>query len=250
MPALPPSFPLPTLAVRPWPDPVIDQVGHDPRSPYVETFWLGVLGPTATWLLRRLAAGLEASPSGFDLDLATTAHELGLGARADQGSPFARSIARCCRFGAADLVDEATLRVRRKLPPLTRTQIARLPGPLQAAHRSWSEQQAPGSSVAVTALRNRARHLALSLLELGEDGEATERQLHRWRIHPAMAHDATAWAVARHRAAREAAAASASSADPAAVGSARPVPAVDVAPPRVLRPSQPDEPAGDPPEAA
>jgi hypothetical protein len=53
-------------------------------------------------------------------------------------------------------------------------------------------------------LRNRARHLALSLLELGEDGEATERQLHRWRIHPAMAHDATAWAIARHRAAQAA----------------------------------------------
>ncbi len=67
------------------------------------------------------------------------------------------------------------------------------------------EREAPGSALAVEQLRNRARHLALSLLELGEDGEATERQLHRWRIHPAMAHDATAWAVARHRQATSAA---------------------------------------------
>jgi hypothetical protein len=34
-------------------------------------------------------------------------------------------------------------------------------------------------------MRNRSRRLALSLLELGEDLEATERQLHRWRFHPA-----------------------------------------------------------------
>lgn len=34
-----------TLAIRPWPDPVIDTLGHDPRSLYVERFWLPTLGP-------------------------------------------------------------------------------------------------------------------------------------------------------------------------------------------------------------
>lgn len=203
MPDLPPA-PVPSLEVRPWPDPVIDEVGHDPRSPYVERFWLSVLGPTSTWLLRRLVAGLEASPAGFTLDLGATATELGLGGHSGPSSPFIRSIQRCCRFGAADLVDGGTLRVRRKLPPLTRAQVERLPASLRAAHDAWTASRAPGTTVAVEQLRNRARHLALSLLELGEDGEATERQLHRWRIHPAMAHDATAWAVARHRAARAA----------------------------------------------
>ena len=28
-----------TVHVTPWPDPVIDAVGHDARSPYVERFW-------------------------------------------------------------------------------------------------------------------------------------------------------------------------------------------------------------------
>ncbi|MGQ0832701.1 MAG: hypothetical protein ACT4OV_13595 [Microthrixaceae bacterium] len=196
-----PTFPTASLSVRPWPDPVIDEVGHDPRSPYVERFWLGVLGPTATWLLRRLVAGLEDSPSGFDLDLPLTASELGLRYHPGAHSPFLRTIQRCCRFGATDLVDGETLRVRRKLPPLTRAQIERLPEPLQAAHLRWTAAHPAGSTLGVEQLRNRARHLALSLLELGEDGEATERQLHRWRIHPAMAHAATAWAVARHRSA-------------------------------------------------
>ena len=45
-----------TLTIQPWPDPVIDTVGHDPRSAYVETFWLPTLGPTALLLLRHLAS--------------------------------------------------------------------------------------------------------------------------------------------------------------------------------------------------
>ena len=190
-----PTFPLPTLTVQPWPDPVIDAVGHDVRSAYVEHFWLGVLGPSATWLLRRLAAGLDDDPEGFELDLALAATQLGLGNRSGRHSPFFRSIERCCRFGVAQHLDAATLRVRRKLPPLTRAQVMRLPLELQDAHRTWTE--GPSTDLPVEQLRERARGLALSLLELGEAAEVTERQLHTWRFHPAVAHDAVAWAVQR-----------------------------------------------------
>src|SRR5580704_15030044 len=64
------------LRIVGWPDPVIDRLGFDPRSVYVETFWLGVLGPTCTWFLRLVATGLDDNPDGFDLDLATTARAL------------------------------------------------------------------------------------------------------------------------------------------------------------------------------
>ena len=49
----------------------------------------------------------------------------------------------------------------------------------------------------VSAATKALQALALSLLELGEDTEATERQLHTWRLHPAIAHEAVAWAVER-----------------------------------------------------
>ena len=52
-----------TLAVLPWADPVIDPIGHDPRSRYVELFWLGVLGPTATTMLDFPLAG-ALTPDG------------------------------------------------------------------------------------------------------------------------------------------------------------------------------------------
>jgi hypothetical protein len=89
------------------------------------------------------------------------------------------------------------LAVRRRLPPLSRRQAARLSPALQAAHERWQAEQLkepPGE-----AQRRRARQLALSLLELGEDREAAERQLLRWRYHPALAREAAAWAGEQHR---------------------------------------------------
>jgi hypothetical protein len=194
-----PAFPAPTLRVLPWEDLVIDELGHDPRSLYVERFWLGILGPSATWLLRRVAGELEAHPDGFELDLVGTALELGLGHKAGRHAPFVRCIDRCCRFGLARADDATTLLVRRKLPPLTRVQVERLPEHLRREHGRWQEHPTPGSPVVLEQLRQRARQLALSLLQLGEDAPAAERQLHRWRVHPSVAHEAIEWAVARHR---------------------------------------------------
>src|SRR5690606_21533957 len=81
----------PTVRVVPWPDPLVEAAGHDPRSPYVERYWLGVLGPTATWLVRRLAERLEAEPEGFDLELGSLAAELGVGHRGGRQAPFLRT---------------------------------------------------------------------------------------------------------------------------------------------------------------
>lgn len=41
-------FPLPAdhLRISRWDDPVVDAIGHDPRSTYVERFWLALLGPS------------------------------------------------------------------------------------------------------------------------------------------------------------------------------------------------------------
>ncbi|HEV3494791.1 MAG TPA: hypothetical protein VHA34_00415 [Actinomycetes bacterium] len=184
------------IPVRPWPDGVIDALGHDPRSVYVERFWLGILGPSTTWLLRFLANRLDASPEGFDLDLAATAQALGLGSKGGRHSPFMRALSRCCQFDAAEARADGTLAVRRKLPPLNRRQILRLPPDLAAAHQAWQESQL--QTPAHEQQRRRARRLALSLIELGEDAEEAEHQLTRWKFHPTLCREATAWAVERH----------------------------------------------------
>jgi hypothetical protein len=189
---------IPILHIRPWPDPVIDKVGHDPRSTYVERFWLSVLGPSTTWLLRRIATSLEQSPAGFDLPLVDTARALGIGGDG-KGSPFIRALNRCCQFEVARPEDDGVLAVRRRLPPLNRRQLVRLPEGLQAEHDAWLTGALREPEI--DKLRRRSRRLALSLLELGEDLEATERQLQRWRFHPAICHESVQWAWREHLAA-------------------------------------------------
>ena len=190
------------VAVRPWPDSVIDEVGHDPRSAYVERFWLGVLGPSSVVFLRRLATELEASPSGFTLPLEETARTLGLGMKGGRNSPFLRTITRCAQFHLLHFDERAeTILARRKLPPLTRGQVTKLPERLQQQHHDWQANPA----LADARQRTRGRRLALSLFELGEGVETAELQLLRWRFPPAVAREATAWAWRRHAEAQAAA---------------------------------------------
>jgi hypothetical protein len=145
------------LTVVPWPDVVIDALGHDPRSPYVETYWLAVLGPSTTWLLRRLAFRLEAEPDGFSLDLAETARSLGLGAKGGRHSPFVRALGRCVSFDLARPESYDSLAVRRRLPPLSRRQVLHLPPSLQQSHQRWQDAQLgpPGAEHQRAALNGR-----------------------------------------------------------------------------------------------
>jgi hypothetical protein len=184
------------LLVRPWSDPVIDQIGYDARSPYVERFWLGVLGPSATWFMRYVADRFDVAPNGFDLDIFDCARAIGLGRPWGTTAAFPRMINRVCQFGCGRLLNRVTLEVRRTMPPLTRRQVERLSDALRADHARWVDQSP--AAAAAAALRDRARRLALSLLELGEDAETTERQLLRWRFPEPIAHEATTWSIERH----------------------------------------------------
>ena len=183
------------LHVSPWPDQVVDTLGFDARSAYVEDFWLSVLGPSTVWFLRRLAAGFDYSPQGFDLDLGETARSLGLGDRSGRHSPFVRSINRTIQFGLAQLVGDDQLFARRRLPPLNRQQVARLSPSLQARHAAWQEEQlrAPSGDQQV----RQARRLALCLLGLDDDYGAVERQLLGWRYPDHVAREAVGWACAQ-----------------------------------------------------
>lgn len=132
-----------TLAIVPWDDPVLEARGHDPRSEYVERFWLPILGPSTTWLLRRFARGFEEVPGGFRIDLADTSRALGLGEGTGRNSMITRSVERACQFGMAQRHGIDRLSVRTHLPPLTQRQVGRLPLALQMAHqRRIDEEQA------------------------------------------------------------------------------------------------------------
>jgi len=186
-----------TVTITPWPDPVIDTLGFDPRSSYVETFWLPTLGPTSVLLLRHLAARLDREPQGFDLVLADTSQALGLGARDGNSSPLVRCLARLVQFDVACDDGRGTLAVRRHVPPVNRRHIRRLPVALQAAHAEWVQAQL--SEPPLERARRRARRLALTLLEQSEDPDRVEHALRTAGFQPTVCHESARWAVAKHR---------------------------------------------------
>lgn len=182
---------LQSIIVLPWPDPMVDAFGHDPRSPYVERFWLGILGPSTTWLLRRFAEGFDDHPEGYELDLSVLAFELGLGAGQGRHGSFTRTLQRCVQFGLAHPHSHG-LSVRRRVPPLTQRQVSRLPAPVQAAHRAWADDEDDRRHEA------RARTLAAAIVAAGTIAAAqVERDLQLVGVPPRISVGAARWALER-----------------------------------------------------
>jgi hypothetical protein len=124
------------LTVVPWHDATVEAVGFAARSAYVEWFWLPVLGPSATWLLRRIDFGFDDFPDGYVLDAHATAASLGIAARDDSGTIFARAVSRLQMFGVAQ-TSGTGLAVRRVMPPVPHRHLSRMPTHLRSAHDDW-----------------------------------------------------------------------------------------------------------------
>ena len=154
----------PLATIRPWLDPVVDERGHDPRSGYVERYWLGVIGPTATWIARRFADEFDRSPDGFTIDLEHTATTMGLSFSRGAHSPFGKALHRCVMFGLA-LPIEGGFAMRRRFPTVARRHIDRLPPDVQAAHDEWAR----------LAIRSDRREIEQRLVEAGIPPAAAAR---------------------------------------------------------------------------
>jgi hypothetical protein len=126
------------IEVACWRDSVVERVGFDACGDYVELFWLPIIGPTSTWLLRRLAVMTVLHPDGASLDATATAQSLGLGTNTSAQGSLIRSLHRLSIFGLVRMIGNR-VEVRTVVPPLTMKHLARLPEHLQNAHFLWSE---------------------------------------------------------------------------------------------------------------
>lgn len=202
--SVPPAFSTDPLRITPWDDSVIDQVGFDARDVYVERFWLPVLGPTATFVLRQFADRFDRQPQGFSLTIDEIAHTVGLSHKAGRSSPVCKAIDRLFHYRIAQpciggrparrrrppgLVDGMT--VRRRLPPIARRMIDRFP-PALREHHAVHLSRHPRGVVRVPPAT--AEQLARTLLSLGEDPVDIRRHLRIMR-QPDEVVDAVAGAV-------------------------------------------------------
>lgn len=187
------------VPIRAWPDPVIDTIGHDPRSLYAEKFWLPTLGPTSLLLLRHLARRFEhgeGTDSVLELSLAAMSQTLGLGPRTGKNSPLVRSLGRLGQFDLSYAHSDGTVAVRRNLPPIGRRHQRRLPKSLTEEHQRWLGRSGGSREL----VERRARRVALTMAELGEDVDLIEHTLFVMGFQPMVCRDAATWAHARHRA--------------------------------------------------
>ncbi len=185
-----------TIVLSRWIDPLLDKLGHDPRSRYVERFWLPVLGPSTVVFLRYCADQLDdaGTTAAVEIELEAVARHLGLGHKGGRNSALTRTILRSCRFGAARAGRGNNLELRRGIPPLNRTQVNHLPKSLQTEHRFFVENH-PRHDEAVV---NRVRRLALGLVECGDTITVAEGQLASWKVPPSVAAEAVRWAWSHH----------------------------------------------------
>ncbi|HVX18376.1 MAG TPA: hypothetical protein VHA73_10125 [Acidimicrobiales bacterium] len=132
------------LTVTPWRDEVVEAHGYGPRSMYVEVCWLPTLGPSSTWLYRRLGSWAEFNPDGVQVDTADLAASLGLGQGLGRHSLLSRTVDRLIRFEAARWAG-SDLQVRTALGALP----LKLAGRLSPTALSFHEQmlRRPGNSI-------------------------------------------------------------------------------------------------------
>jgi hypothetical protein len=123
----------PEITVVPWEDPIVEGPGHWPGDPYIEYCWLGVLGPSTTFLWARLARLGAEAPSTV-VDVSDLAISLGLGEGLSSSAPLPRSLVRLVQFGCAHGTGREGLAVRLALPHVSPRQLGRLSSSARQAH--------------------------------------------------------------------------------------------------------------------
>lgn len=181
------------LSFHRWPDVLVDRLGYDAESDYVEYFWLPILGPSSIWLFRRVSQMLKAAPSGVQVKTLPFGRSLGLGGNSGGKSLIAKTLARCVYFEVARPTGPNSFSFKQKLAPLSSRQLDRLPNELKDLH-------CHGASLFIGRREGevlQARRMALSLAYLGEDHEFIRSQLREWRFSTSAIEEATAWLGSR-----------------------------------------------------
>lgn len=118
-----------------WPIERTDAPSYPADSPYVETFWLPSLGPSSTWLLRKLAAGLQGRQT-FVVLMPDLARHIGLSPSLSNG-PLVKTMGRLERLKMIRPTAINHWKVRCILPGVPFATLSHLPPALQSLHEVW-----------------------------------------------------------------------------------------------------------------
>lgn len=174
-----------SIRVEPWTEGPGADLRHDPRSEYAERYWLGLVGPTSLMCLRLTATELDRSPSGFEMDTAATAVQLGVSPKAG-AKGLDRALRRLQQYQMAAAGPGGSVwAVRRAMPDVPSHMLARLPEHLRRTHRADAEAAGLADWT-----WDRAAAVAATLASSGERSETVAGQLRRLGVPADMAGEA------------------------------------------------------------
>ena len=148
--ALPPSG---LLTITAWRHAIVTPSCDLATCTYLERFWLGILGPTATWLTRYLSRVITDAnrrpdpPVARSIDWHELSARLGVSAHPLHDSVLSRAVNRLIMFNFATTLDHAgepCLAVRRTAPRIPERLLDRLHPVLLEEHIQLSFQRFTG----------------------------------------------------------------------------------------------------------
>ena len=181
----------------PWVGGGLGRTGWDPRSAYVERFWVGVVGPSVIWLMRLLAREFDELESGVSLtlDMEEVARRLGLRYRGGRHSSLMRALNRAELFRLIRRRYDGVIEVACLMPPVPQRMRGRLPERFQQEIGQWSLTEAPRSFAETGRMSGGgARLLATCLAQRGHGQQETAERLIMLGVSPPLARQAAAGA--------------------------------------------------------
>jgi hypothetical protein len=108
-----------------------DNIGHDPRAPYIERFWLPLIGPSAAWLVRLAAYGFDTTNT-YQTDATALAQAIGIRTASRLNTTFNRLE----YFGLATPTP-GQWALRAAIPWLDNGHVRHLTPNLKTEHGAW-----------------------------------------------------------------------------------------------------------------
>lgn len=152
-------------------------------DPYIETFWLPVLGPTATWLMNELCFQALTSSGSFTIPTHEMSLRVGTGSREGTSSPVVKQLSRLCQAHVVYRYSQSEYLVPRTIEPVKKPLILKLSDEQLARHEKWMDrlQTSPAETQ-----KKRVRALVTRLEMMGSSEATISTALLSTGLHPSI----------------------------------------------------------------
>lgn len=152
------------------------------NDPYIDTFWLPLLGPTATLLLNSLMSRALYEHDQFDIELNKLSMSIGVGNREGSASPIAKNLKRLSDFGLLSKHNEKYY-VPTSIDTIEENHLRKLNSALQLEHKKWLVHL---NADPVSTQRQKARFVYSSLMLKSASTIKIRTALSRSGLHPSI----------------------------------------------------------------